>query len=146
MKAQAIVNPPKGARLHDTLTRWEYKEENGKLVKYEVRMMMREDQQVAGESFAATDLYAPVLKTNEARLLLAIAAAEGCSVYKTDASHAFMYGSMEDDVVYIRAPDWWPQGAIPEGHCLQLLKSTYDTRQAARRWHKHISTWMEANG
>jgi hypothetical protein len=34
MKALAIVKPPKGARRHDTLTRWEYKEENGKLVKY----------------------------------------------------------------------------------------------------------------
>ncbi len=35
--------------------------------------------------------------------------------------------------------------AIPEGHCLQLLKSIYGTRQAARRWHKHISAWMEVN-
>jgi hypothetical protein len=25
MKALAIVKPPKGARLHDTLTSWEYK-------------------------------------------------------------------------------------------------------------------------
>ena len=38
MKALAIVKPPKGARLHDTSTRWKYKEENGKLVKYKVRM------------------------------------------------------------------------------------------------------------
>ncbi len=80
-----IVKPPKGARHHDTLTRWEYK-----LVKYKV----------AGESFVATDLYAPVLKAHESRLVLAIAAAEGCSVYKTDTSQAFLYGSMENDVVY----------------------------------------------
>ena len=75
---------------------------------------------MAGESFVATDLYAPVLKAHESRLLLAIAAAEGCSVYKTDTSHAFLYGSMENDAVYIRAPDWWPE-PIPEGHCLQLV-------------------------
>jgi hypothetical protein len=31
--ALAVVKLPKGARLHDTLTMWEYKEENGKLVK-----------------------------------------------------------------------------------------------------------------
>jgi hypothetical protein len=83
MKALAMVKSPKGARLHDTLTRWEYKEENGKLVEYKVHMTTRGDQQVAGESFVATDFYAPVLKAHEARLLLAIAAAEGCSVYKT---------------------------------------------------------------
>ena len=75
-----------------------------------------------GESFTASDLYAPVLKAPEARLILAIAAAEGCSVYKTDTSQAFLYGSMGDDVVYIKAPDWWPE-PIPEGYCLQLLKS-----------------------
>ncbi len=126
MKALAIVKPPKGARLHDTLTRWEYDEENGKLVKYRVRLTIRDDQQVAGESFVATDLYAPDLKSHEPRLLLAIAAAEGCSVYKTDTSHAFLCGSMENDVVCIRALDWWPE-PIPKGHCLQLLKSIYGT-------------------
>jgi hypothetical protein len=55
MKALVVVKLPKGVRLHGTLTRWEYKEENGKLVKYRVRMTKRGDQQVAGESFVATD-------------------------------------------------------------------------------------------
>jgi hypothetical protein len=104
MKALAVVKPPKGARLHGTLTRWEYKEEtrweykeeNGKLVKYRVRIMIRGDQQVAGESFVATDLYAPVLKAYEARLLIAISTAEGCLVYKTDTSQTFLYGIMEN--------------------------------------------------
>ncbi len=145
MKALAIVKPPKGARHHDTLTRWEYKEENGKLVKYKVRMTVRGDQQVAGKSFVATDLYTPVLKVHELPLLLGIAAAEGCLVYKSGTSQAFLYGRMENDVVYIRAPYWLPE-PIPEGHCLQLLKSIYGTRQAVRIWHKHISAWMEANG
>jgi hypothetical protein len=48
-------------------------------------------------------------------------------------------------VVYIKNPDWWPE-PIPEGHCLQLLKSIYGTRQAASRWHLHISDWMAKNG
>ncbi len=52
---------------------------------------------------------------------------------------------MDNDVVYIRAPDWWPE-PIPKGHCLKFLKSMYGTRQAARRWHNHILAWMEANG
>ena len=61
-----------------TLTRWEYKEDNGALVKYKVRMVVRGGQQVEGKSFTASDLYAPVLKAPEARLVLAIASAEGC--------------------------------------------------------------------
>ncbi len=89
VKAPAIVKPPKGARILETLTRWEYKEENGKLVKYKVRMTVRGNQQVEGESFDLADLYAPVLKHYEARLLLAIAAAEGCPVWNTDTRQAF---------------------------------------------------------
>ncbi len=83
----------------------------------------------------------------EALLILAIATAVRCLVYKTDTSQAFLYSSMGDDVVYIKAPDWLPE-PIPEGHsdCLQLLKSIYGTRQAASRWHIHISDWMEKNG
>jgi hypothetical protein len=32
--------------------------------------------------------------------------------------------------------------------CFLLLKSIYETLQAARKWHTHISTsgWMESNG
>jgi hypothetical protein len=94
MKALAIVKPPKGARILGTITQWEYKEENGKLVnnvKYKVRMTVKGDQQVEGESFDPADLYATVLKHYETRLLLAIAAAEGCPVWKTDTSQAFLY-------------------------------------------------------
>jgi hypothetical protein len=35
----AIVRPPKGARILGMLTQWEYKEDNGRLVK--VRMVVR---------------------------------------------------------------------------------------------------------
>ncbi len=62
----------------------------------------KRDQQVAGESFQETDLYAQVLKATEARLLLAIAAKHGCPVLKTDTQKAFLYGDMGHYIVYIR--------------------------------------------
>ena len=65
-------------------------------------MCVRGDQQIAGVSFKETDLYAPVLKAAEARLLLALAAANGDKVIKTDTKQAYLYGDMGDDVVYIR--------------------------------------------
>ncbi len=143
-KVFKVVRPRPGVKILGTLTRTEYKEDNGKFVKCKVRLVVRGDQQVAGESFNETDLYAPVLKSTEARLLLAIPAGHGCTVLKTDTQQAFLYGDMGDDVVYIRPPDWWPE-PIPEGYCLQLIKSVYGTKQAARRWHLHISDWMERN-
>ena len=35
---------------------------------------------------------------------------------------------------------------LPHGCALQLIKSMYCTRQAARHWHVRISTWMEEHG
>jgi hypothetical protein len=59
------------------------------------------DQQIAGVSFKETDLYAPVLKKEtdlyapvlkaaEARLLLALAAANGNKVLKTNTKQAYL--------------------------------------------------------
>ena len=86
-----------------------------------------------------------MLKSTEAKLLLALAAANGAKVVKTDTKRASLYGDMGDDGAYIRQPDWWSE-PIPEGHVLLLLKSIYGTRQASRKWHIRISTWMEYNG
>ncbi len=78
-------------------------------------MCARRDQQISAVSFQESDLYAPVLKSAEARLSLALAAAYGAKVVKTDTKQAYLYGDMGDDVVYIRPPDWWPE-LVQEGH------------------------------
>jgi hypothetical protein len=134
-----------GVRIHDTITRLEYKEYNREFLKCKVRLCARRDQQIPGVSFRESDLYSPVLKATDTRLLLALAGAEGAKVIKTDTKQAYLYGDMGVDVVYIRPPDWWPE-PILEGHVFLLLKSIYGTLQAACKWHTHISTWMENNG
>ncbi len=116
--------PPKEAKILGTTTRLDSKIDNGVLAKRKVRMCVRGDQQLE-DSFNPTNLYSPVPKAPEARLLNAIAAEHGCPLFKltTDAWQAFpsLYGDMGDDKVYIRPPDWWPE-PIPEGHVLMLLK------------------------
>ncbi len=62
-----VVRPEKGIKKHDTLTRLECKEDiqdNGVVIKCEIRPCARGDQQVKCESFVSSDLleYAPTLK------------------------------------------------------------------------------------
>ncbi len=139
------MKPEQGVKIHDTITRLEYKEDNGDFLKVKARMYVRGDQQIAGVRFKETDLYAPVLKAAEARFLLALAAANGDKVIKTETKQAYLYCDMGDDMVYVRPPDWWPE-PVPEGYVLLLLKSIYGIRQAAQKWHEYISSWMERNG
>ncbi len=76
---------------------------------------------------------------------MAIAAANGHKIYKTDTKQAVLSSDMEEDIVYIYPPDWLPE-PIPEGHVLLLVKSIYGTKQAARKWHNRILEWMINNG
>jgi hypothetical protein len=143
--AFATVPLPKGTKALGTTTQRDYKVDNGVFIKRKVRMCVRGDQQQDGIDYVAADLCSPTLKATKTRLLTAIAAEHGCKIYKTDTSQAFLYGDMADDKVHIRPPDWWPE-ETPESRLLQLLKSIYCTKHAARRWHLHISAWMENNG
>jgi hypothetical protein len=88
--ALAVVKLPEGAKALGTTTRLEYKINNGVLEKYKVRMCVRGDQQREGVDFNASDLYSPVLKAPEARLLAAITAEHGCPILKTDTRQAFL--------------------------------------------------------
>jgi hypothetical protein len=146
-KVFKVVRPDPGVKIHDMLTRLEYKEDSCEFVMNKVHLCSRGDQQISGVSFQESDLYAPVLKEGEARLLLALAGANGAKVVKTNTKQAYLYCNMGDDMVYILPADWWPE-PVPEGHVFRLLrvKSIYGMRQAARKWHTHISTWMEQNG
>ncbi len=75
---------------------------------------------ITSKIYTAAVVYAPLLKAAEARLLLALAAANGDKVIKTDTKQAYLYGNMGDDVVYTRPPDWWPE-PVPEGHLLKAF-------------------------
>ena len=71
-------------------------------LKRKVCLCARGDQQVEGESFKSSDLYAPTLKAPEARLLAAIAGEYGCPLLKTNTLQALLYQEMgEDKMVHL---------------------------------------------
>ncbi len=116
---------------------------NGELKKYKVRHCVMGNQQKECVHYKLGD--APVMKTAEVRLFVAIAAQNGIKVFKIDTKQAFVNGERGEEQTYIRAPDWWPE-PVSEGHALMLMKSMYGTQQAARQLHVHISTCMEQHG
>ncbi len=128
----------------DNTTRADYKVTNGVFDKRKIRLCVCGNQQVEGVHYKSGDLYAPVMKASDVRLMVAIAAQYGCQLLKTDTKQAFLNGEIGDEKIYIRPPDWWPE-PVPQGHALLLMKSMYGTRQAARQWHQRIYGWMESH-
>jgi hypothetical protein len=146
-----VVRPDKGIRIHDTLTRLEYKEDNGTFLKRKhrkLRLCARGDQHDSADwrrQFQILRHLCPHSKGSRSKTV-------GSNRRNTPARYwrpirgRHSYGEMgEDEKVYIRPSDWWPE-PIPEGHVLLLLKSMYGTKQAALLWHMRISEWMEQHG
>ncbi len=86
------------------------------MLKNKVRLCARGDQQIQGVSFQESDLYAPVLKAAEARLLLALAAENGAKVVKTYTKQAYLYGDMGET--------WYISDRLTGGQS-QFRKDTY---------------------
>ena len=139
-----LFRPVPGVKILGTTTRTEYKVMNGELKKQRVRLCAMGNQQKDSEGthFRAGELYAPVIKATELRAIFALGAKHGASFMGSDTKQAFLNGEIGTELLYIRPPNWWPE-PVPEGYVLQLMKSMYGTRQAARQWHVRISTWME---
>jgi hypothetical protein len=101
-----IAKPEKGAKVLDTTTRADYKVTNGVFDKRKIRLCVCGNQQVEGVNYESGDLYAPVMKASEVRLMVAIAAQHGCKLLKTDTEQAFLNGEIGGEKIYIRPPDW----------------------------------------
>jgi hypothetical protein len=136
-----VVRPVPGIKILGTTTRPEYKVVNGELKKRKVRLCAMGNQQKKGIHFKVGELYAPVIKATELRTIFALGAKHKASFWGSDTKQAFLNGDIGTEFMYIRPPDWWP-----EGYVLQLMTSMYWTRQAAQQWHVRISTWMEELG
>ena len=85
------------------------------------------------------------MKAAKVRLFVAIVAQHKLNLFKSDTKQAFLNGDIGDEKIFDQKPDWWPEH-VQHGCALQLMKSMYGTRQAARQWHVWISTWMEEHG
>ncbi len=73
---------------------------------------------------------------------MAIAAKHRLNLFEVYTKKVFLNGDIGSEKIHVRPPDWWPE----HGYALQLMKSIYGTRQAARQLHVCVSTWMEEQG
>ena len=80
------VRMEKEMKIMGMTTRTEIKVTNGVFSKRKVRLCARGDQQIEGLKFNQRDIYSPVLKSAEVRLMVAIAAQYKAKMYKTDST------------------------------------------------------------
>ncbi len=82
------------------------------------------------------ETFAPVVKQQSLRLLLAIAVREKMQIHHIDVSTAFLYGEIKEDL-YVQIPDGY-NIQNKEDKVLKLNKALYGLKQAPRSWNKKL--------
>ncbi|MGZ8855045.1 MAG: reverse transcriptase domain-containing protein [Nitrososphaeraceae archaeon] len=118
--------------------KWVYKikyNENGKPVRYKARLVVKGFMQKYGVDYNET--YAPVMKYDSLRLLLAIACILDLELKQFDVDNAFLNAVLNEEI-YMQQPEGYINSKFPNAP-LKLMKSLYGLKQAPYQWNDDIN-------
>jgi len=127
--------------------KWVFKQKytaDGAKDKKKVRLTARGDQQKEGLDFDPDRLFAPVVRLEDLRCLLAYAVAGDLDILQMDVDGAFLQADLDIDI-YIRQPEGFVDPDRPNA-VYKLLKSLYGIRQAGRYWYDDIDGFLISIG
>nr|GEV17079.1 putative RNA-directed DNA polymerase [Tanacetum cinerariifolium] len=125
--------------------KWVFKtklNEKGEVEKYKARLVARGYGQEFGIDYM--EVYAPVARMDTIRLMLALAAQNGWSIYQMDVKSAFLHGMLQEDV-YVQQPQGYVKNNN-EHKVYKLQKALYGLKQAPRAWYSRIEAYFIAEG
>lgn len=139
--------PPDSAKPLNCTWVFKVKEKFGIPVRFKARLCVRGDQQREHVDYDL--LYSPVVKTTTSRVIFALAAANNWMVRMLDIKTAFLAGDLDNDNLYVRAPQGLAGiGIVPPNGAqfLKLSKSIYGLKQSPRLFNntlkKHLTEKM----
>ena len=138
-----LVDPPKNKDIIGL--KWVYKtkyNEDGTVQKHKARLVAKGYSQQPGIDF--TETFAPVVRMETIRSVLAVAAQFQLPVYQLDVKSVFLNGELQEEV-YVEQP----QGYIKKGQekkVYRLYKALYGLKQAPRAWNAKIDGYFRKKG
>lgn len=125
--------------------KWIYKtkfKENGEVDKYKARLVVKGYAQEYEVDY--TEVFAPVAHMETIRLVVALAAQKGWTIYQLDVKSAFLHGELEE-TVYLDQPCGYVQKG-DEHKVYKLKKALYGLKQAPRAWYSRIEAYFLKEG
>ena len=116
------------------------KDKDGKILRYKARLVARGFTQKHGVNYEET--FAPTIRLDAMRIILALAAKQGWKVYQMDAVAAFLAADLKEKI-FMKMPTELQQYF---GKYVQILKSLYGLKQAARMWYLLVSDYLKEIG
>ena len=123
-------------------TKWVYtlkKNEYGNVVRFKARLVARGFAQ-SEETFNET--YAPVLKAESFRIILAIAGTQNYKIKKYDIKSAFLNGDIDSEIFIHQPPTF--EDNTSKVCCLN--KALYGLKQAPLCWNRKLTETLRKHG
>lgn len=134
-----MTSLPPGKRLIGC--KWVYKlktDSEGNIQRYKARLVAKGFTQREGLDYSET--FAPVVRYESIRMLLAIAASEDLEISKFDVKTAFLNGDLEEEL-YMEPPPGLEQQQ-ERGLVCKLQRSLYGLKQAPRCWNSKFVNFL----
>jgi transposase InsO family protein len=137
-----LMDTPKGVNI--VSCKWVFKIKrlpDGQIIRYKARLVARGFTQQQGVDYDET--FAPVVRMESLRMLLAVAAQEDLEIHQMDVVTAYLIGEDLKEEVYMEPPTGLPN---PGGKVCRIRKGLYGLRQSARLWNKKIGKSLRQVG
>jgi len=112
---------------------------DGTIERYKARLVARGFSQTKGVDYEET--FAPVVKFQSLRAVIALAAANGWVLHQMDVKTAFLQGTLKEEV-FMEQPQGLEVVGMEDKVC-RLNKSIYGLKQSPRAWYQRLETEME---
>nr|GEU96218.1 hypothetical protein [Tanacetum cinerariifolium] len=99
---------------------------------------------ITEEGIDYEEVFAPVVRIEAIRLVLAYASFMGFMVYQMDVKSAFLYGTIEEEV-YVCQPPGFEDPDHPD-KVYKVVKALYGLHQAHRAWYENLGNYLLENG
>jgi hypothetical protein len=130
-----ISDVPKDKKILDNtwIFRYKYKAD-GTVERYKARLVARGDLQQPDDY---NELFAPVVRFDSLRILLAISASRKWRPRQLDVKTAFLYGHLKEEI-YMRLP----LGSRIDGKVCKLKRCLYGLKQSPREWYSRLTNYL----
>ena len=118
------------------------KNPQGDVIKHKARLVVKGYSQRKGIYYE--EVYAPVVRFETIRLLIALAALKKWQLHHLDVKSAFVNGEISG-VIYVKQPEGFLVKG-KEGHVLRLKKALYGLKQAPRAWYFKLHSCLISHG
>ncbi|KAI0992496.1 hypothetical protein K3495_g15689, partial [Podosphaera aphanis] len=111
----------------------------GEVERFKARYVAKGFSQIQGLDFDET--FAPVVRFDSLRLLLAISAHRGWKPRQLDIKTAFLYGKLNEEI-YMELPE----GYRKDNHVARLNRCIYGLKQSPREWYFRLAGYILPHG